>query len=71
MNKLYECLEIINFLKLQLEKSFEVDQLIYSNFYKLSAFYFEKKKNYDEFYNNALQYLAYVKDNVNYILKLK
>lgn len=55
---------MIKNLRIQLEKSFEVDQLIYSNFYKLSALYYEKKQNHDEFYNNALQYLAYVKENV-------
>ncbi len=67
LNKLYECEEIIKGLKIQLEKSFEVDQLIYSNFYKLSALYYEKKENFDEFYNNALQYLAYVKEGVLFI----
>lgn len=70
LNRLYECEDIIKSLKVQLEKSFEVDQLIYSNFSKLSAYYFEKKENYDEFYNNSLQFLAYVKENVR-ILKLK
>lgn len=64
LNRLYECEEIIKSLKSQLEKSFEVDQVIYSNFYKLSALYYEKKENYDEFYNNSLQFLAYVKENV-------
>lgn len=63
LNRLYECEDIIKSLKVQLEKSFEVDQLIYSNFSKLSAYYFEKKENYDEFYNNSLQFLAYVKEN--------
>ncbi len=65
MNRLYECEEVIKSLKNQLEKSFEVDQAIYSNFYKLSALYFEKKNNQDEFYNNALQYLGYVRENVS------
>lgn len=68
MNKLYECEEIIKYLRVQLEKSFEVDQLIYSNFYKLSAYYFEKKENYDEFYNNSLQFLGYVKDQVRFFI---
>jgi hypothetical protein len=67
MNRLYECEDIIKGLKVQLEKSFEVDQLIYSNFSKLCAYYFEKKENYDEFYNNSLQFLAYVKENVRQI----
>jgi 26S proteasome regulatory subunit N9 len=65
LNRLYECEEIIKSLKVQLEKSFEVDLIIYSNYYKLSALYYEKKENYDEFYNNSLQYLAYVKEGVS------
>jgi hypothetical protein len=66
LNRLYECEDIIKNLKNQLEKSFEVDQIIYANFSKLAAYYYEKKENYDEFYNNSLQYLAYVKDNVRF-----
>jgi hypothetical protein len=65
LNRLYECEEIIKSLKGQFEKSFEIDKLVYSNFYKLSAYYYEKKENYDEFYNNSLQYLAYIKEGVN------
>jgi hypothetical protein len=67
LNRLYECEDIIKTLKNQLDKNFEVEQIIYSNFYKLSAYYYEKKENYDEFYNNSLQYLAYVKENVIFI----
>ncbi len=65
LNSLIECEEIINNLKKELEQRFEVDQIIYSNFYKLSAQFYEIKKNYDEFYSNCLQFLAYVKENVN------
>jgi hypothetical protein len=65
MGRLYDCEEIIKNLKVQLEKKFEVDQIIYSNFYKLSAYYYEAKENYDEFYNNSLQFLAYVKEHVS------
>lgn len=64
MGKLYECEDIVKSLKIELEKRFEVDQLIYANFYKLSAKFYDYKQNYDEFYNTALQYLAYVKESV-------
>jgi hypothetical protein len=70
LNRLYECEDIIKSLKIQLEKSFEVDTVIYANFSKLSAYYYERKENYDEFYNNSLQYLAYVKDNVSILIYL-
>ena len=68
LNKLYDCENVIKSLKSKLEGSFEVDQIIYANFSKLSAYYFEKKGNYDEFYNNSLQFLAYVNDTVRLTL---
>lgn len=64
LNKLYECEDIIKNLKTQLERSFELDQIVLANFSKLAAYYYEKKENYDEFYNNSLQFLAYVRENV-------
>lgn len=70
LNRLYECEEIIKSMKVQLEKSFEVDQIIYSNYYKLSAFFSEKRQDYDEFYNNSLQFLAYVKEGVRLYFNL-
>ena len=65
LNNMIECEEILKNLKTELEKKFEVDQIIYSNYYLLSAKFYEIRKNYDEFYSSCLQYLAYVKDNVN------
>jgi 26S proteasome regulatory subunit N9 len=41
---------------------FDVDHIVYAYFYKLYALYYDKKKNYDEFYNYALQFFAYCKD---------
>jgi 26S proteasome regulatory subunit N9 len=64
---LYKCEEIIKSVRSELEKRFEVDQIVYSSFYKLSMLYYKRRENWDEFYNNALQYLAYVKDNVRYV----
>jgi|LauGreDrversion4_2_1035121.scaffolds.fasta_scaffold387731_1 26S proteasome regulatory subunit N9 len=68
MGKLYECEDIMKDVKHNLEKMFEVDPLVYSNLYLLSLEYHEKRQNWDEFYNNAIQYLAYVKENVTNIL---
>jgi len=65
LNRLYDSEEVIISLKVTLAKMFDVDPIIYCNFYKLSATYYFKKKNHDEFYNHSLQYLAYVKDQVN------
>jgi hypothetical protein len=65
LNRLYECEDKIKSLKSLIEKRFEVDPIIYRNFYKLSAFHNEKKRNYDEFYNNSIQYLAYAKESVS------
>lgn len=59
LNRLYDCNDILKEVKVSLEKLFDVDHIVYSYFYKLSAMYFEKKENYDEFYNYALQFFAY------------
>ncbi len=67
LNRLYDCEEIINHLKITLAKMLDVDPIIYLNYYKLSASYYFTKKNHDEFYNNSLQYLAYAKDGVIFI----
>jgi hypothetical protein len=64
LNNMLDCEEIIKNLRKELEKKFEVDQIIYSNYYLLSAKFYEIRRNYDEFYSSCLQYLAYVKDNV-------
>jgi 26S proteasome regulatory subunit N9 len=61
---MYKCEELIKSVRSELEKRFEVDQIVYSSFYKLSLLYYKRKENFDEFYTNALQFLAYVKDNV-------
>ena len=62
LNKLYECHEILKEVKVALEKLFDVDHMVYSYFYKLFSHYYDKKQNYDEFYNYALQYFAYCKE---------
>lgn len=59
LNRLYDCNDILKEVKVSLEKLFDVDHIVYAYFYKLSALYFEKKENYDEFYNYALQFFAY------------
>ena len=68
MGKLYECEDSIKDVKHSLERMFEVDPLVYSNLYLLSLEFNEKRQNWDEFYNNAIQYLAYVKEHVNLAL---
>ena len=63
LNRLYECEDVLKSIKVSLEKYFDVDHIVYAYFYKLFAYYYEKKENYDEFYNYALQFFAYCKDN--------
>ena len=46
-------------LKDEIEKSQSVDILVCSEFYKSYALYFDCRKDYEEFYQYALQYLAY------------
>jgi len=47
----------------KIEKMNDLDPLIYSYFYKLSARYYASKKNFEEFYKNGLQYLAYTHES--------
>ena len=55
----------------QIEKSNDLDPLVYSNFYLFSAKFHSKKRNYEEFYKNGLQYLAYTHESVRYFFPLK
>ena len=63
-SKAEETLQIIKDSGKNIEKKSDLDPLIYSYFYKLSAKYYGFKKNYEEFYKNGLQYLAYTHESV-------
>lgn len=40
-----------------------MEPLVYSLLYNLALNFYRVKRNYEEFYKNALQYLAYTPDN--------
>lgn len=63
LSRLYECNDILKEVKVSLEKLFDVDHIVYAYFYKLYAMYYDKKQNYDEFYNYALQFFAYCSES--------
>mmetsp|Transcript_36317 Transcript_36317/g.37698 ORF Transcript_36317/g.37698 Transcript_36317/m.37698 type:complete len:389 (-) Transcript_36317:60-1226(-) len=63
LDRLHDCNDILKEVKVSLENLFDVDHIVYAYFYKLFAFYYEKKQNHDEFYNYALQFFAYCKDD--------
>ncbi len=46
-------------LREDVEKYGSADSLLFSEFYRLYALYFDVRKDYEEFYQYALQYLAY------------
>jgi len=60
---LEEALQILREVTKQIEKSNDLDPLVYSNFYLFSAKYHSQKRNYEEFYKNGLQYLAYTHES--------
>lgn len=64
LSNLYESDDRLKKIKVSLEKLFDVDHIVYAYFYKLSAIYYEKKLCFDEFYNYALQFFAYCKDEL-------
>ena len=59
LDKMYELEEIIKNTEQDFSGNIEIDESLYSQYYKLSTLYYEKKQDYDNFYNNAFQYLAY------------
>ena len=59
LNKMYELEEIVKTTEVDFSGKFEIDSSLYAQYYKLSTLFYEKKKDYDNFYNNAFQYLAY------------
>jgi 26S proteasome regulatory subunit N9 len=61
--KIEEALQVIKDVQKKIEKMSDLDPLIYSYFYRLSSRYYAKKRNYEEFYKNGLQYLAYTHES--------
>ena len=59
LKKMYELEEIVLNTEHDFSSNIEIDPSLYSQYYKLSSLYYEKKEDYDNFYNNAFQYLAY------------
>ena len=59
LDKMYELEDIVKNTEQDFSGNIEIDSSLYAQYYKLSALYYEKKQDYDSFYNNAFQYLAY------------
>ena len=59
MNKMFELEEIVKSTKVDFSGKYEIEPSLYAQYYKLSTLFYEKKKDYDNFYDNAFQYLAY------------
>jgi 26S proteasome regulatory subunit N9 len=59
LKKMYELEEIVLNTEHDFSSNIEIDPSLYAQYYKLSSLYYEKKEDYDNFYNNAFQYLAY------------
>ena len=59
LNKMYELEEIIKTTEVDFSGKFEIESSLYAQYYKLSTLFYEKKSDYDNFYSNAFQYLAY------------
>lgn len=57
-----KCLPIMNDLKKQIEGNKDVEQYLYSTYYKLAYLYYKKKQKWRNFFTNALQHLAYTNE---------
>lgn len=69
-DKLVEALELLRLLEPEItslnnaEKVMVAEQIIYSTFFKSTAFYHLKVADYQKFYSYSLQYLAYINESV-------
>eukprot|EP00826_Nyctotherus_ovalis_P006721 TRINITY_DN1161_c0_g1_i10.p1 TRINITY_DN1161_c0_g1~~TRINITY_DN1161_c0_g1_i10.p1 ORF type:complete len:305 (+),score=114.11 TRINITY_DN1161_c0_g1_i10:442-1356(+) len=63
MGNLVECGDALEKLKATIEKLSGPDIIIYSEFYRAYALYFDRRKDYAQFYQFALQYLAYTPES--------
>ena len=59
LNRMYELEEIVKSTEVDFSGKFEIESSLYAQYYRLSTLFYQKKKDYDRFYNNAFQYLAY------------
>ena len=59
LNQMYDLEEIIKTIEEDFSGKFEIDSSLYAQYYKLSTLFYEKKQDYDNFYSNSFQYLAY------------
>ena len=57
-----KCLPIMEALRKQIEGNKDVEQYLYSSYYKLAMLYYKKKQKWRLFFTNALQHLAYTNE---------
>jgi len=57
-----KCLSILETLRKQIEGNKDVEQYLYSSYYKLAMLYYKKKQKWRLFFTNALQHLAYTNE---------
>ena len=63
-NDMEKVFQILSNAKKTVDKMNDVHPFVYSTLHKLFASYYRSRKEYDEFYNHSLQYLAYTQENV-------
>eukprot|EP00331_Platyophrya_macrostoma_P005899 CAMPEP_0176423540 /NCGR_PEP_ID=MMETSP0127-20121128/10339_1 /TAXON_ID=938130 /ORGANISM="Platyophrya macrostoma, Strain WH" /LENGTH=383 /DNA_ID=CAMNT_0017804499 /DNA_START=30 /DNA_END=1181 /DNA_ORIENTATION=+ len=47
----------------EIDNMSDLDSIVYSDYYYLASAYYKTKANYEEFYKNSLQYLAYTHES--------
>lgn len=57
-----KCLPILEALRKQIEGNKDVEQYLYSTYYKLAMLYYKKKQKWRLFFTNALQHIAYTNE---------
>lgn len=63
-NKIEEVSQLLKEYKKQIERIQDVEPLLYSLLYYVAFSFYRVKHSYEDFYINALQYLAYTQEEV-------
>jgi len=64
LNDMDKVFQILTESKKKVDKWSDVHPFVYFTLHKVFAVYYRNRKEYDEFYNHSLQYLAYTQETV-------
>lgn len=60
-----KAVDILREAEVKLRAMYNLDKIVYSTFFRAKTIYYFKKNDYEQFYQNSLQYLAYTDTKVS------